>query len=230
MIASDALSERLLHPLTADEAAVLRHDSELRAGVSDAVDVDGIIDNLLLEPMERLRGAADGVPEQTLLDIIDQLERRNVRYVLIGGLAGALYGSCLGTSDFDICHARDRVNLCALADLLRDIGAEFRRLPQFAPPRLEARTFITETDFVFTTRLGKFDLIGEFSGVGRFVQAIHDAVTVQLGRWTIPVLSLPKLLSAKRSTGRPKDAAVSLELELVARMRERLDVLAQHAS
>jgi hypothetical protein len=43
--------------------------------------------------------------------VLASLERENVRYVVIGGLAAVLQGSPLFTQDVDICPARDRENL-----------------------------------------------------------------------------------------------------------------------
>jgi hypothetical protein len=150
------------------------------------------------------------------------LRAHRVRFVLIGGIAARLHGSTYGTADFDICHARDGANLHALAALLHGLEAEYRRLPAHGPPRLEARIFATETDFIFTTRHGKFDLIGEFSGVGRYPEAADDAHTVRIQGGPARLLALRKLIASKRSTGRPKDLLVADELEVVAFIRERL--------
>jgi hypothetical protein len=54
------------------------------------------------------------------------LARHDVRYVLIGGLAGVLHGSPLPTVDADICPARDAANLARLARTLDEIDARIR--------------------------------------------------------------------------------------------------------
>ncbi len=43
------------------------------------------------------------------------LDRHQVQYVLIGGLAAVLHGSPLPTVDADICPSRDRENLTRLS-------------------------------------------------------------------------------------------------------------------
>jgi hypothetical protein len=88
---------------------------------------------------------------------------------------------------------------------------------------LHEDTFKTETDFVFTTPLGSVDLIGEFTGVGRYEHAIEGAITVELDDLPVQVLSMPKLMAAKESTGRTKDLLVYHELEVVKTARECLD-------
>ena len=93
------------------------------------------------------------------------------------------------------------------------------------PPLMKPETLATETDFVFTTKYGNFDLIGEFTGVGRYEQAIVGAIPVKMLRRPIRVLSLPNLMAAKLSTGRPKDKLVHDELAIVKKLAERLNVI-----
>jgi hypothetical protein len=220
----DQLSARVVQPITADEADLLLADEDLRAHCEQwHVDLAGLVANLRLPAEERLRLADHESTHRTFFRCLDELGRRRVRFVLIGGLAGRVYGSTLPTDDFDVCHARDYDNFDRLAALLRDIDAEFRRLPVAAPPLLDAAVFATETDFVFCTRWGKFDLIGEFTGVGRFDEADRGAASVGLGRYPVRVLSLGKLIDAKQSTGRPKDLLVHEELRAVRLARGLLD-------
>jgi hypothetical protein len=218
----DPLSLRALEPLSGEDAAYLREDAGLRsASRRREVDLDAILDRLMLDPTARLATEV-ALAEFRLAELMDRLAERPIRFILIGGLVGRLYGSTLTTGDLDICHARDDANLGALAALLRHLGATFRRAPQYAPAELSAEVFATETDFVFCTAFGKFDLIGEFTGVGRYADAAGDAVTTTFGRWDARVLSLPKLIASKRSTGRPRDALVANELEVVASATRRL--------
>ena len=56
---------------------------------------------------------------------LEVLLKHKVRFVLIGGFAGRLWGSNTITNDLDICYARDRTNLEALAAALRELGATF---------------------------------------------------------------------------------------------------------
>ena len=58
--------------------------------------------------------------------ILQLLERHEVRYVLIGGLAATLHGSPLRTGDADICPAATPDNLERLAAALREMEARIR--------------------------------------------------------------------------------------------------------
>jgi hypothetical protein len=222
----DSLSLAVISALAPEQIELLRDDTELRAEAELlSVDLDRVLTNLALDGGERLRALADKNPELHLATIFELLVRRRVRFVVIGGLAGAVYGSTYATGDFDICHAREIANLRRLAGILRGLSAEFRRAPQFAPPVLHESTFVTEMDFVFTTTLGKFDLIGQMTGVGAFAEASSDCVDVRFHGRAIPVMSLPKLISSKRSTLREKDARVADELTIVSQAIQRLSLV-----
>ena len=226
----DALSLRVLDPIQPDDADMLADDPVLRAeSERRGVDLEEILERLAIAPTRRL-ATEHSLADFRLAELMDRLTAAGIRFILIGGLAGRLYGSTLTTGDLDICHARDRDNLAAIATMLRGIDAEFRRAPKYAPAELSAATFATETDFVFTTRYGKFDLIGEFTGVGRYRESCEGAVPTTFGSWDVRVLSLPKLIASKRSTGRPRDALVASELEVIALAAQRLERSTRTAS
>ena len=85
---------------------------------------------------------------RTLLD-------HDVRFVLIGGFAGALRGSPLITGDLDICYARDDANLERLAEALRSLEARLRGAPPDVPFLLDARTLRAGDLFTFSTSVGR---------------------------------------------------------------------------
>lgn len=61
------------------------------------------------------------------------LVEHEVRFVVIGGLAGRLHGSTTVTNDLDICYARDEGNLDRLARALRDLNARLRGVEDAVP-------------------------------------------------------------------------------------------------
>jgi hypothetical protein len=54
------------------------------------------------------------------------LVAHQVRFVIIGGFAGALWGSPSITSDLDVCYDRNTTNYEALVSALRELRAEER--------------------------------------------------------------------------------------------------------
>jgi hypothetical protein len=226
MGAPDGLSRRVARAIDPEMAERIFNDLEFQDECRQAgVDGCALVRNLLLTARERVKGADSELTAQNMLTLLDELTRRKIKFVLIGGLAGRVYGSNYSTIDLDICHSRDPENLQLLADMLKELGSEFRRAPVHVPPALKAETLTTEMDFVFTTRLGNFDLIGEFTGVGSYQQASEGAIPVKMIRRTVRVLSLPKLMAAKLSTGRPKDSLVYKEMAIVRRFSEKLEAV-----
>ena len=210
----DPFSALALKPITEEMAHAILDDSAfIQECVLGGIEFEKLIEGLRRPIDARLRIAAEASTQ-----MLEMLAAANARFVLIGGLAGCAYGAArFATKDLDICHARDRENLEIFVDVLERLRAKFRRLPRFAPERICADTFLTETDFIFTGSHGDIDLIGEFTGVGRYEQASSDSVTMRLGGYEIQVLSLPKLTAAKLSTGRPKDLKVYHELQTIQR-------------
>ena len=79
------------------------------------------------------------------------LGRYGVRFVLIGGVAGRLWGSPIMTNNLDICPAWDRDNLTALAGALVELGARLRGVDEPVPFRLDARSLEGTENLAFTT-------------------------------------------------------------------------------
>ena len=84
------------------------------------------------------------------------LAAHDVRYVLIGGIAGVTYGPSV-TMDLDICYDRRPANLDRLASALRAVEARLRGADDEVPFVLDARTLAAGDHFTFSTRHGDFD-------------------------------------------------------------------------
>lgn len=140
---------------------------------------------------------------RTLLD-------HGVRFVLIGGYAGALRGSPVITGDVDVCYARDDENLERLAEALVSLDAHLRGAPPDVPFRLDARTLRAGDHFTFTTSAGPVDILGTPAGTKGFTDLDAGATDELVDGLTIRVASIEDLIRMKRSAGRAKDR-ISLE-------------------
>jgi hypothetical protein len=144
-----------------------------------------------------------------------------VRFIVIGGLAGRLWGSPTMTNDTDICYARDAGNLARLADALRKVGARLRGVDEDVPFLLDAKTLANGQNFTFETTLGPLDILGAPSGIRDFEELAANAVDFDLGAGlVVPVCDLDDLIRMKRAAGRAKDR---VELEILAAVREERD-------
>ena len=208
----DQLSARVVQPITADEADLLLADEDLRTHCERAgVDLAGLVANLRLPAEERLRLADRESTHRTFFRCLDELGRRRVRFVLIGGLAGRVYGRpCRPTISTSATPATTTIRPP------RGAAARHRRRvpPAAGGGAAAARSGgVRDRDRLRVLHpLGQVRPDRRIHGVGRFAEADHGAAAVDLGRYPVRVLSLGKLIDAKMSTGRPKDLLVHEEL------------------
>jgi hypothetical protein len=92
--------------------------------------------------------------------LLEALDRHQVDYVLIGGLAARLHGSPLMTFDIDITPSTDRDNLARLAGALRELDAKLRVSGRDEPVDfpLDERSFDSFTAMTLVTRHGLLDV------------------------------------------------------------------------
>jgi len=154
------------------------------------------------------------------IPIFQTLSRHYVRFVLIGGFAGRLWGSNIITSDLDICYARDRPNLEALATALRELDATLRGAPKDVPFLLDAQTLEWGDHFTFETRLGDLDCLGTPTGSKGYQDLVDGSTEMVVGSVRVLVAALQDLIRLKRTAGRPKDL---VEVEILAALREEIE-------
>jgi hypothetical protein len=135
--------------------------------------------------------------------------------VIVGGVAAAIHGSSLLTSDLDVCYSRDAANLARLAEALQSVHARLRNAPEGLPFILDAETLKRGLNFTFTTDIGDLDLLGEVRGIGHYEAVIAGSVNVELFGYKFAVMDIGKLITAKRAAGRPKDLVALPELEAI---------------
>jgi hypothetical protein len=143
------------------------------------------------------------------------LAQYDVDFVVIGGVAATLHGSSHITQDLDVCYSREKANLERLANALNSVNARLRGVPDDVPFLLDAETLKRGLNFTFVTILGDLNLLGEISGVGFYGDALQHSVSYQLFGHRYNILSLEKLIAAKRAAGRTKDLLILPELEAI---------------
>jgi len=154
------------------------------------------------------------------IELLRRLVDGGVRFVVIGGIAAQYRGAPVFTFDLDICHARDRSNLEALATVLGSMNARLRGAPADLPFVCDWRTLHNGDSFTFVTDLGDFDILGTPVGSGGFAALAPAAVPYDLGDFEVLVASIDDLMAMKRAAGRAKDLAA---LEILGALREEVD-------
>ncbi len=154
-------------------------------------------------------------------ELLATLVRHGVRFVLIGGLAGRLWGSPTVTNDLDICYARHPENLERLAAALQDLDARLRGVPADVPFQLDTETLAGGDHFTFVTRAGNLDCLGFPAGSGGHDRLRATATRMDLGGMQVAVADLRDLIRMKQAAARPKDLIAVEVLKAVLDERQR---------
>ena len=150
------------------------------------------------------------------------LNEHAVRFIIVGGFAGTVWGSPSITIDLDICYERSAANCEALARALRVLGATLRGAPANLPFQLDARTILMGDSFTFDTSAGSLDCLGTPMGTKGYPDLLASAreVEIEAGLSAL-ICSLDDLVRMKRAAGRPKDLIAVEILMTVKEERER---------
>ena len=153
-------------------------------------------------------------------ELLEVLDRHDVRYVLVGGLAAVLHGAPHMTTDLDIVPEDGRRNLERLSDALAEVDARIRL--SGAPGGV---AFDRSPDFLgririwnLITRLGDLDITFEPSGTRGYDDLQPGVVVMRVGDVDVPVASLADVIRSKEAADRPRDRAMLPVLrEMLAR-------------
>ncbi len=158
-------------------------------------------------------------PELDAAEVLRVLGRHDVDYILIGGLALALYGSNQLTFDIDLVPAAEDTNLDRLAAAMRELGAKVivyaaRSEIHLSEPIWTA-TVVRDNPFLhLRTRAGDVDLLLRPTGLpDGYDQLIGHSVEVRLHELVIRLAALDDIARSKRATGRAKDLLALDEIE-----------------
>jgi transcriptional regulator with XRE-family HTH domain len=150
--------------------------------------------------------------------LLDALDRKEVDFVVIGGVAGLAHGSAYPTYDLDIAYARGARNLERLAGALRSIGVKLRGAPEGLPFQVDARTLEAGMNFTFRTEFGEFDILGHIDGVRSYEELRSHATIHEIGGIPVRVASLNHLIGMKRTADRTKDQLMVEEYVAIDRL------------
>ena len=143
-------------------------------------------------------------------EILEALQRHEVEYVLIGGLAAAVRGSPYPTADVDITPAADRENLGRLAAALTELGAKLR-VEGYEPVEwpLDDRSFDQGTTWTFVTDAGFLDVCLRPDGTVGYPDLRRDATEEPLtDSVTVVVAALADVIRSKQAANRDRDRHV----------------------
>lgn len=140
-------------------------------------------------------------------EIFACLDRHEVAYVLIGGLAAVLHGSPLPTVDVDICPSKEPGNLKRLALALEELGARIRTADVADGVKFPYDAgFLAGVELLnLVTRFGDLDLSFQPAGTEGFHDLERGAVEMRIRSLTVRVAALEDVIRSKEAANRPKD-------------------------
>ena len=152
--------------------------------------------------------------------LFEALTRRNVRYVVVGGVAVVLHGHPRLTADVDLAIDLDPEPLAHAMQVLTELEFE-PQLPvsveQFMDPTIRAEWISQRNMTVFSLRSRSSSLFtADFFAENPipFADLWRDAVQIALNATTVHVASIAHLIEMKSLAGRAKD------LEDIAHLRD----------
>lgn len=146
--------------------------------------------------------------EFDLRALLASLHERDVRFVVIGGVAVGAHGYVRATEDLDLVPDPDPANLERLVAALAELDATL--------PTVEDRPFNPTADsgvirrggnVTADTRFGGLDIVQRALGVPGYAELERDAVDSDLLGVPVRVCSLSKLRDMKAAQGRTQDQA-----------------------
>ena len=160
-----------------------------------------------------------------ILNILAELERRDVRFVVAGGVAAVLHGRLRMTNDLDLVLDMGDANLVRAG--LAIAALEYRPRPpvswqQFCDPT-QRMAWQTERNMVVLSlwserfRATELDLFLEPPLPTE--RLFGNAEVLRLQGVAVPVICIEDLIACKRIAGRPIDLDDIAALEAIARSR-----------
>lgn len=150
-------------------------------------------------------------------EILEHLNKHEVEYIVVGGVAAVIQGAPVTTFDLDALVRLNDRNADNLAEALDALDARYREHDSTLKP--SKSDILAGSHMLLMTRAGPLDVLG-FIGDGKRYEDLCDAASeVEMSVGKFRVLDLEELIRQKRATDRPKDRAVIDLLEKVLRQR-----------
>lgn len=147
------------------------------------------------------------MPEGKLTSVLRDLARREIRFILVGGLAAVLHGAPVHTYDVDVVYCRQPENIRRLLDFLTDADAIFRTQPERKLRPDESHMGRGHLNLL--TRYGPLDLLGTIGNGLDYDALLPRSTPMSIGAGvSISVLNLEAIIAIKEQLGTEKDLAV----------------------
>jgi hypothetical protein len=145
--------------------------------------------------------------EFDLRALLEALHEREVRFVVIGGVAVAAHGYVRGTEDLDLVPDPDPANLDRLSDALAGLESTLPTVDRAFDPSTDAKVIRGGGNVTANTRFGGLDIVQRAGGVPSYSELLQDSVESDLLGVPVRICSLGRLREMKQAAGRDQDRA-----------------------
>lgn len=154
-------------------------------------------------------------------EILEVLNRHQVEFIVVGGVAAVIHGAPTTTFDLDTLVRLDQANAERLARALSQLEARFREHRKTIHPTVE--DILAGGHLLLMTRAGPLDVLGYIGEKQRYEDLLSQSSEIGMNIGALRVLDLEALIAEKKRMGRLKDNAAVELLEEVLRHRSRHD-------
>jgi len=152
-------------------------------------------------------------------EILELLNRHEVEYIVVGGVAAVLRGAPVTTFDLDALIRITEENVRRISDALEELDARYREHQSVVKPTRE--DILAGGHLLLLTWAGPLDLLGFIGDKLRYEDLFESSSEVPMTVGSMRVLELEELIRQKKLADRPKDRAMLELLEEALRHQLR---------
>jgi len=160
-------------------------------------------------------------------EILRLFQEKEIKYVLVGGIAVNLLGSMRSTADMDILVEMSDDNLKKIVTILKNLGYHVKQPVDpigIADQKTREDWIINKNmkafNFYKEDELSEVDIIIESPVL--YEEAKENIVNIKIDDLILPVISIDKLIKMKQVTGRTIDKLDIEELTRIKILEEKL--------
>ena len=154
------------------------------------------------------------------LNLLFQLDKEDVNFVIIGGFAGVVHGCTFVTQDVDICCQFTTANLLRLQKALAGFNPVHRMAPKRPMLKLTEGNCKDYKNLYLDTDIGQLDCISFAQGIGDFEKVLQASQIIEVENHKLNVLRIEALIETKKAMNRPHDREAVIQLETMKKMQD----------
>lgn len=149
--------------------------------------------------------------------LIETLNRHEVEFAVVGGVAAVLHGAPVTTFDLDALFRVNVSNAQRLLAALQELHARYRgHTPPLHPTLAD---LLAGGHLLLATDAGPLDMLGFIGEHERYEDVANAIVQLKADDLSVPILGLDDLIRVKRALSRDKDLPALRLLESLAKQK-----------